>query len=210
MRFITVIVNCGLIILMPTASRFTHPPPQTLNRFDFFVVLDLADFSGFPPANPDQRVIDGMGPPLEEKQGHGCVGAPDQERLVSRLSRGPLNPANPPEPAGTRQSRQGELTGPRWGPWASEITARSGVTSEKATAGFGVTHGLHRQSPPAHPHTGMKVATIADPMPGLRIDFGENDRMDRGSNPSRSSLSFDCSFDPSWGSSWSLPEGHST
>ena len=75
--------------------------------------------------------------------------------------------------------------------------------AEKAAAGFGVTHGLHRQSPPAHPHTGMKVATIQAPMPGLRIDFGENDRMDRGSNPSRSSLSFGRSFDPSWGSSWS-------
>jgi hypothetical protein len=31
---------------------------------------------------------------------------------------------------------------------------------EKAAAGFGVTHGFHRQSPPAHPHTGMKVATV--------------------------------------------------
>ena len=72
--------------------------------------------------------------------------------------------------------------------------------AEKAAAGFGVTHGLHRQSPPAHPHTGMKVATILAPMPGLRIDFGENDRMDRGLNPSRSSLSFGPSFDSSWAS----------
>ena len=31
---------------------------------------------------------------------------------------------------------------------------------KKAAAGFGVTHGLHRQSPPAHPHTGMKVAAV--------------------------------------------------
>ena len=33
-------------------------------------------------------------------------------------------------------------------------------TQEEAAAGFGVTHGLHRQSPPAHPHTGMKVAAV--------------------------------------------------
>ena len=207
MRFITVIVNCGLIIPMPTASRFTHPPPQTLNRFDVFGVLDLADFSGFHPRIQTNVSSTEWALHLRKNKATGAL----ERRIRNASSQGSregrsTHPTrrNPTESAG------GELTGPRWGPWASEITARSGVTSEKATAGFGVTHGLHRQSPPAHPHTGMKVATIADSMPGLRIDFGENDRMDRGSNPSRSSLSFDRSFDPSWGSSWSLPEGRST
>lgn len=50
----------------------------------------------------------------------------------------------------------------RRGEWRTASTAEnSGLKiPEKAAAGFGVTHGFHRQSPPAHPHTGMKVAMV--------------------------------------------------
>jgi len=47
------------------------------------------------------------------------------------------------------------------GPTKQKTAENSGMKLlGEAAAGFGVTHGLHRQSPPAHPHTGMKVATV--------------------------------------------------
>lgn len=58
---------------------------------------------------------------------------------------------------------------------AEESLFRTIVAVEKAAAGFGVTHGLHRQSPPAHPHTGMKGATIGA-NPCVRESFNRGER----------------------------------
>lgn len=110
---------------------------------------------------------------------------------------------------GSLDDRFGMGTGHRWNDEASLTEGRArrraakgardvATGLEKATAGFGVTHGLHRQSPPAHPHTGMKVTVRQPaPLPGAGDQDGENGPMDRGSNSTWSSVSLTPLREPS-------------